>query len=194
MLLICLTSANTYRVNTDADLLDEYLAGIAQKESAALSDLYTATSACVYGYILSILKNTYDAEDVLQECFLSIYASASGYRSSGKPMAWILTIAKNLCLQKIREQKKETVISSEDYNYCFDDNESMTPEDKLVLQACMKLLSDEERQIVLLHAVAGWKHREIAEWMSLSLSAVLSKYNRALKKLKAYMKERSADE
>lgn len=194
MLLICLTSANTYRVNTDADLLDEYLAGIAQKESAALSDLYTATSACVYGYILSILKNTYDAEDVLQECFLSIYASASGYRSSGKPMAWILTIAKNLCLQKIREQKKETVISSEDYNYCFDGNESMTPEDKLVLQACMKLLSDEERQIILLHAVAGWKHREIAEWMSLSLSAVLSKYNRALKKLKAYMKERSADE
>lgn len=49
---------------------------------------------------------------------------------------------------------------------------------------CMTRLTDEERQIVVLHAVAGFKHREIAQIMDLLLPTVLSKYNRALKKLK----------
>ena len=48
----------------------------------------------------------------------------------------------------------------------------------------MRNLSEEERQIVMLHAVAGFKHREIAATLDLPLATVLSKYNRALKKLK----------
>ena len=48
----------------------------------------------------------------------------------------------------------------------------------------MEELSDEERQIVTLHAVSGFKHREIAELMELPLPTVLSKYSRALKRLK----------
>lgn len=42
-------------------------------------------------------KNTFDAMDVMQECIVKVYESAGNYRSRGKPMAWILTIAKNLC-------------------------------------------------------------------------------------------------
>ena len=53
----------------------------------------------------------------------------------------------------------------------------------------MNHLSDEERQIVVLHAVAGFKHREIADLTGLSLTGVLSKYSRALKKLKQYMEQ-----
>ena len=48
-------------------------------------------------------------------------------------------------------------------------------------------LSDEERQIVMLHAAVGFKHREIARIMELPLSTVLSKYARALKRLKQYL-------
>lgn len=48
----------------------------------------------------------------------------------------------------------------------------------------MRELADEERQILMLHAVTGMKHREIAELLQLSLSTVLSKYHRALKKLR----------
>jgi RNA polymerase sigma-70 factor (ECF subfamily) len=47
----------------------------------------------------------------------------------------------------------------------------------------LKLLSDEERQIITLHAVSGLKHRQIAELLDIPLSTVLSKYNRAIKKL-----------
>ena len=60
-------------------------------------------------------------------------------------------------------------------------------EDRGVLRACLEQLSDQERQIVALHAVAGFKHREIAALLELPLSTVLSKYNRAIKRLKQYL-------
>ena len=62
-------------------------------------------------------------------------------------------------------------------------------ENKMVLNKAMKVLTSEESSIVVMHCVTGLKHREIAEILSLPLSTVLSKYNRALKKLREELKE-----
>lgn len=62
---------------------------------------------------------------------------------------------------------------------------AVSSEDRLVLEQCMNALDDAERQIVVLHAVGGMKHRETARLMGMTLTAVLSKYSRAIKKLKA---------
>ena len=67
----------------------------------------------------------------------------------------------------------------------------VSPEDRQVLQEALAGLGAEERQIVLLHAVAGLKHREIARLLEQPLSTVLSKYHRGLKKLRALMKGES---
>jgi RNA polymerase sigma-70 factor (ECF subfamily) len=56
-------------------------------------------------------------------------------------------------------------------------------EDRIVLEGAFQVLNDEERSIVLLHAVSGMKHKEIASILNKPLSTVLSKYNRAIKKL-----------
>lgn len=184
MLILCLTSAIEFPTKSDAAMLDDYIAQIAQGNTAALAQLYHKTSASVYGFALSILKSTHDAQDVLQDLYISVHTSAASYRSSGKPMAWILTITRNLCLIKIRERKKTADAPPQDWERYFDERETITPEDKQVLTQCMTRLTDEERQIVVLHAVAGFKHREIAQIMDLLLPTVLSKYNRALKKLK----------
>ena len=55
------------------------------------------------------------------------------------------------------------------------------------MQQALAALGEEERRIILLHAVTGLKHREIAALLELPLSTVLSKYNRALKKMRAYL-------
>ena len=62
------------------------------------------------------------------------------------------------------------------------------PEDRHLLQTALATLSDEERRVILLHAVSGLKHREIAAVLELPLPTVLSKYHRALKKLRAFVK------
>ena len=55
------------------------------------------------------------------------------------------------------------------------------------MQQALASLGEEERRIVLLHAVTGMKHREIAALLELPLPTVLSKYHRALKKMRAYL-------
>lgn len=72
-------------------------------------------------------------------------------------MAWILTIVRNLCLRKLRESRKTADLPPEEWERVLEEREEVEPEDKLVLSACMRLLSDEERQIVTLHAVSGFK-------------------------------------
>lgn len=186
-MIICLTSANDIRTDKNFAQLDSYLLKIAARDSQALADLYDSTSASVYAFALSILKNSQDAEDVLHDCYLQIYSAASGYHSCGKPMAWILTIARNLCLLKLRERRKMSDISQEDWEPYLEACEHMSSEDKLVLTECMNRLSDAERQIVILHVVAGFRHREIAGILDTPLPTVLSKYSRAIKKLKKYI-------
>lgn len=187
MLILCLTSVNEYRVKTDNALLDNCIAGAAAGDTAALARLYRETGRAVFGFALSVLKNTQDAEDVLHDCFLAVYSAAGEYRSVGKPMAWLLTITRNLCLHKLRERKRITDIPEEDWERCLKGGDGAAPEERLFLAECLSRLSDEERQIVVLHAVAGFRHREIARLLELPLSTVLSKYNRALKKLKDFI-------
>ena len=71
----------------NAERLDYYLAQIANYDREALAEIYHLTSAAVFGFALSILKNMQDAEDVLHDTYLRIYAAAGGYKSMGKPMA-----------------------------------------------------------------------------------------------------------
>lgn len=167
--------------------LDRLLGAISAGDRAALEQLYRQTHGAVYGFALSVLKNAHDAEDVLHDCYVAVWRSAGGYRPQGKPMAWLMTITRNLCMQLLRERKKQAELPQEDWEPYLRSREEMTAEDRLVLTACMERLSDEERQIVTLHAVSGFKHREIAALLELPLPTVLSKYSRAIKKLKQYL-------
>ena len=132
----------------------------------ALADLYSRTRPAVYGFALSIVKNAHDAEDILHDACLQVWNAAGGYRRQGKPMAWVLTITRNLAISRLREHGRTEP-----------------------LEAVLSALSDEERQIVTLHALTGLRHREIAALLGLPLPTVLSKYSRALKKLQLAWKE-----
>ena len=160
------------------------LSRIADGELPYLDTLYRGTAASVYALAFSILKNSHDAEDVLHDCFLHVRTSAASYERRGTPLAWILTIARNLCLMRLRQQKKTADL--EEWDAASLAAPSVSVEDRMVMQSLLTQLADDERQIVVLHAVSGFKHREIARLLGLPLSTVLSKYHRALKKLRAF--------
>jgi RNA polymerase sigma-70 factor (ECF subfamily) len=164
--------------------LDQWISQCAEGNTHALEQLYRATSPAVYAYLLSVLKDTHDAQDLLHETYLNIWTGAAGYRSQSKPMAWILTIGKNLCMRQLRNQSKPSPPPEEWMAYTPDSGE-MTQEDRWIIRQCMEQLSEEARQIVVLHAVAGFKHWEIAKFLDLPLSTVLSKYHRSIQKLRA---------
>ena len=173
----------------DAHILDQCIAAIAQGDKEAFAQFYHLTRTAAYSFALSILKHPHDAEDVLHDCYLSVYANASGYRSSGKPMAWLITIVRNLSLMKLRSRGRTADLPPEELGLDRPAYPDLAPEDRVMLHNCLNELSDEARQIVVLHAVAGFRHREIAQLLQLPLSTVLSKYNRALKTLKTKLEE-----
>ena len=176
------------RGRSDQPLDEGLLPRVGNGDRAALEALYVQTEKAVYALALSILRDPEDARDVTQEVYLKVRAAARLYMPQGKPLAWLFTITRNLCrdLQRSHSydgQSPEDLENDARFSYISD------PTDRLVLAAALKTLGDEERQVVLLHAVSGLKHREIAQDLGLPLSTVLSRYNRALKKLKRYLTE-----
>ena len=165
-------------------ILDRFILDLADGNKDSLGVIYEKTKTSVYAYALSILKNRDDAEDVMHDTYLCVYSSAAAYSSSGKPMAWILTIVKNLCLSKLRANSIRSHDQIDDYSEFISSNDSLTADEKLILAEALGKLADDEREIVLLHVLSGFKHREISDYMNLPLATVLSKYSRAVKKLK----------
>lgn len=172
-----------------ADELDRCIERVAMCDRDAFAVLYRSTSGAVFAYALSVLKNRQDAEDVLHDCYVNIYQTAQAYRSEGKPMAWIMTVTRNLCLHKLRERSRRAEQPDCDWEVLLRADSGLGDEERLLLRACMEQLGGEERRIFLLHAVSGFKHREIAEFMELPLATVLSKYSRAVKKMRKYLEE-----
>lgn len=165
--------------STAADL-DVQISRIANGDKSALADLYHCVYVSVYSYSLSILKSRQDAQDVLQDTFLDIWRSAPNYKSLGKPMAWIITIAQKRCTDILRTRLR----FSDEMPNITDNGDGLTSEDKLLIHTCIETLEEKERQVVILHAISGLKHREISKILNIPLSTALSRYNRAIKKIR----------
>lgn len=146
----------------------------------ALAAAYAQTRGAVYGLALSIVRNRQDAEDVTQEVYVRLWQG--GCRPEGKPMAWLLTVTRNLALDCLRRQSRTERLPPAEAFTAPEPGLSM--EDRLLLAALLEELSDQEREIVVLHALWGLKHRETAGLLGLPLGTVLAKYKRALNKLR----------
>lgn len=177
---------------TSDSRLEECLFSIAQGDLSSMSELYELTNSKIYAYSLSLLKNRADAEDVTHDCYVAIYHNAYQYRSKGKPLAWMITIARNLALARINERNRYA--DSEILEYQEAQQDGLSAAEKATIEMCMNMLDVQERQIIILHAVSGFKHREIAGLLDMPLSTVLSKYNRAIRKLKTHYEKGDSHE
>ena len=171
------------------EIADELIFSLAKGNREALKIIYEKSINPLYAYVLSLTKNKYDTEDVLQETYVSIAENAASYHGGNKAMAWIFRIARNFTLMHFRKEKnKDSIHEVEEavdakYSFSFVEN----ADHRMLLESAMEILEEEERQILFLHAVAGWKNREIAEYLGKNLNTVLSKYQRSIKKLQEHL-------
>ena len=131
----------------------------------------------IYYKVLSVVKNDDDAEDICQETFISVYKNLSKFREESNIYTWIYRIAINKTYDFFKKRKIEFEIN---------DDVLSLPEDvnfdtKVILQEKLKLISDKEREIVILKDIYGYKLKEIAEMKNMNLSTVKSVYYKALK-------------
>ena len=131
----------------------------------------------VYYKVLSVVKNDDDTEDICQETFISVYKNLSKFREESNIYTWIYRIAINKTYDFFKKRKLEFEIN---------DDVLSLPEDinfdtKVILEEKLKLISEKEKEIVVLKDIYGYKLKEIAEMKNMNLSTVKSVYYKALK-------------
>ena len=185
--MLSMLMTTEYAPAEDRHELQQLLLHIACGERDALAELYQRTRTAVYGLALSYLRNAHDAQDLTQDVYVQVWDCAAQYRPTGSPMGWLLTVCRNLCLMRMRREERHAALSEEEWDAIPAQECGLDADERALLQGALANLNDEERRIVLLHAVTGMKHREIAALLELPLPTVLSKYHRALKKMRSFL-------
>ena len=185
--MLSMLMTTEYAPAEDRHELQQLLIHIAGGERDALAELYQCTRSAVYGLALSYLKNAHDAQDLTQDVYVQVWDRAEQYRLIGSPMGWLLAVCRNLCLMRLRREERHAALSEEEWNAIPAQECGLDADERALLQGALASLTDEERRVVLLHAVTGLKHREIAALLELPLPTVLSKYHRALKKMRSFL-------
>lgn len=136
----------------------------------------------VFRYCCYKTNNRHLAEDITQETFLR-YFSQTTYISRGKPLAYLYTIAKNLCVDYYRKKQCETL----------DENEAIYEmkdlEQNIVVRQAVEQLPGDLQELIILHFVNELSISEISSVMSVSRFTLYRKVNRAMKRLKELLQE-----
>ena len=145
-------------------------------------ELYEPVYKDMYRLAYYYLGNAQDAEDVVGETVLKAYEKFASLRKKEAFKSWIFTILVNQCMTFLR---KKTVKGTSELieEPSFETN----LEDRAVAEELLSVLSEEERQIVVLSVFGGYKGEEIARILHIKHSTVRTKYRRALKKMERYL-------
>ena len=137
-------------------------------DERAFEEIYRETGRGLFAYIRSLCRDYHIAEDMMQMTYIRLRTSIASYRAGGNPYAWLYTIARNATLNEIRSR--------------YEDRSPVT-------EIMDKVLNETERQIVTLHVISGFKHREIAEILEKPIGTVMWTYNNALAKMRRALNE-----
>lgn len=128
----------------------------------------------------------------MQDTFVRVTRSAYAFRSQGNGRAWIFRIARNLALNHVSRSNSNSLEAMIEQSG-KEPQSSLTTEDSalsnVALNQAMLTLSEQEREIVYMHSVAGLKLSEIARVLDVPLGTVKWRHTGALKKLRAALSE-----
>ena len=167
----------------DASLVERARRG----NSAAFEALVRRHYRAAYAVALAILGNGMDAEDVCQDTFVKVLDKLDDCRQAEKFVAWLLQIVRNHArnyrdYRRVRTAQPLDTISVA--SSLKSDRDAERAELRGVLEEALDELSEVQREVVLLHDLEGWKHREIGETLGLSEGAARQHLFAARRKLR----------
>ncbi len=143
----------------------------------AFGELYEQYALDMYRFALGMCKNTYDAEDAVQETAISIFKSIHSLKNPEKFKSYLFTSLSNTCKKVL--SKNNYIIEFEDTGYTDREIEFSIP-----VREALESLDTVSKEIVLLSVVGGFKSHEIGKILDLPSGTVRTKLRRALGKLR----------
>jgi RNA polymerase sigma-70 factor (ECF subfamily) len=172
------------------DTLAPLMVRIAQGDRAALRDLYAATSAKLFGVCLRILSDREEAEDVLQDVYVTIWRRADRFDPSRAAVnTWISTIARNRAIDRLRARGPLARAEPVDDLQIADDQpgaESLlaAADDATRLAGCLGELDERTQAVIRTAFFDGVTYEALARRMDTPLGTVKSWIRRGLARLK----------
>ncbi len=184
---------------SDQVLLNHYLSG----DRTAISQLIERHSRRVRDYINLMVKDRDLAEDLFQETFIKVVRviDEGRYVDNGKFLSWVLRIAHNQVIDHFRMQRQDKTVNESDSGYDILGSLRFTEgsvEDALVseqierdIRRLVKLLPDEQREVVMMRYFAGLSFKDIAEQTNVSINTALGRMRYALINLRKIIREKN---
>jgi RNA polymerase sigma-70 factor (ECF subfamily) len=193
----------TQGTQTNAQYLNKLVLKIALQDEQAYLELFDACASRLKAYAIKCGSSASDAEDLLQECMLTVWNKAPQFKpASASAMTWMYTIIRNRRIDILRKEKPSQIqsfdlwpeediaqISSVELISSHLDDEVESDLNAKMVRILIESLPEEQRQIIYKVYFEGKSHSEIALDLGLPLGTIKSRLRLAMKKLDNLAKE-----
>ena len=157
-------------------------------DEGAFADLMRSYHAFVYAIVVGVVDNSHDAEEVVQDAFLSAYQGLSQLEDTTKFKSWLAEITRNCARQWLRKQRGETVsldeVSEEMLQTADSPEERLTrQEQRELIRRTMETLPQKDRDIAHAFYLEGASYDELTSTHGLSYNAIAFRLSRAKRQL-----------
>lgn len=173
---------------SDLDLIEEFRKG----EQGSFEELLSRYSSKVFSLASRLTRNTEDAEEVLQDVFVTVHRKIAGFEGKSSFSSWLYRVTVNAAFMKLRKRKQDLSVSLEDIvqqsqtvaalkspESAFVDSQSIRNQMLEALEAAIRKLPDDYRPVFILRDVDGLTSREVSKILDLTVPAVKSRLHRS---------------
>lgn len=172
---------------------NDLVLALRQKDKAGVEALYDMYSSSLYGVIFRIVQHEEIAEDLLQETFVKIWNSFSSYDpSKGRLFTWMVNVARNLSIDKIRSKDFRNNSKNQDLentvNFIDEQVNTAINPDVVGVRELVNQLKPDQKSVLDLVYFRGYTHVEAAEELGIPLGTVKTRMRMAIITLRKFFK------
>lgn len=176
------------------EFLNQLLLAVAQEDRTAFAELYRLTASRLFGVIVRMVRDRAEAEDLLQDVFVSVWRRAHAFDDGrGNAMTWLTALARNRTIDRLRETRETHLDDAEDPD---PPSEDPTPaalaeasEQRRLLEECLQRLDRQPRAAVREAFFGGSSYSELAARLDVPEGTMKSWIRRSLLQLKRCLEQ-----
>jgi RNA polymerase sigma-70 factor, ECF subfamily len=176
----------------------ELLKAVASQDEAALAQLYDRYRVILFGFLVRILNNREEAEDVLQEVFLQVWRRAADFdENRGRPFTWLVTLARSRGIDRLRTlaaRERVAVAGAKNELEAVSDaaSDAFRSEQRGLVTDALAQLPDEQQRPLMLAYFDGLTQTEIATRLGAPLGTVKTRMRTGMMKLREMLAGKDA--
>ena len=171
-------------MSTCEEVDNEIRARLAADDSSALDMIWTHYASNLLGYLVSILCSRHDAEDALQEVFVTIARKRSAVATARKLKPYLFRLSRNIALNRIKRDKRRREREDRALHWIEPVDNEGEDHRRAQLEAALAALPERQRAVIVLKHFREQTFRAIAEMLGISENTAGSRYRYGMAKLK----------